>query len=223
LTSPRSSAYSGADERSLGDDAIQTTDLPIIPIGATPDGTLRRIYEEALRRFAERGYHGTSIREIAEACGIKPSSIYAHIASKEQILHDLILVGHREHHDRLRDALLDAGADPDDQLRAVVGAHVRMHAELPMLATVANNELHALSSDLAEEIVEIRDRAVQMIVDVIERGVRLGRFRCDDPFLATAIMGAAGIRVAVWLPADDRYDTDRVVASYADYALKLVS
>lgn len=98
-----------------------------------------------------------------------------------------------------------------------------MHAELPMLATVANNELHALSSDVAQEIVEIRDRAVQMIVDVIERGVRVGRFDCDDPFLATAIMGAAGIRVAVWLPADGRYDADRIVASYADYAVKLVS
>ena len=195
----------------------------ILPARATSDGTLRRIYEEALRRFAERGYHGTSIREIAEACGIKPSSIYAHVPSKDRILHDLILLGHEEHRDRLRDALLDAGSDPDDQLRAVVGAHVRMHAELPMLATVANNELHALPSDSVEPITEIRDQAVQMIVDVIERGVRLGRFHCDDPFLATAIIGAAGIRVAVWLPADTRYDVEQVVTAYADHAVKLVS
>jgi AcrR family transcriptional regulator len=195
----------------------------ILPASAASDGTLRRIYEEALRRFAERGYHGTSIREIAEACGIKPSSIYAHVPSKEQILHDLILFGHEEHRDRLRDALLDAGSDPADQLRAVVGAHVRMHAELPMLATVANNELHALAPEVAQGITEIRDQAVQMIVDVIERGVRLGRFHCDDVFLATAIMGAAGIRVAVWLPDDANYDAEQVVASYADYAVKLVS
>ena len=200
---------------------LTTTD--ILPARAASDGTRRRIYEEALRRFAERGYHGTSVRDIAEACGIKPSSIYAHIPSKEQILHDLILIGHEEHRDRLRDALLDAGSDPADQLRAVVGAHVRMHAELPMLATVANNELHALAPDVAHPITEIRDQAVQMIVDVIERGVRLGRFHCDDVFLATAIMGAAGIRVAVWLPADGNYDVEQVVAAYADYAVKLVS
>jgi AcrR family transcriptional regulator len=195
----------------------------VLPARVSSDGTLRRIYEEALQRFAERGYHGTSVREIADACGIKASSIYAHFPSKEQILHDLILLGHEEHRDRLRDALLDAGADPADQLRAVVGAHVRMHAELPMLATVANNELHALPPDVTQPITEIRDQAVQMIVDVIERGVRLGRFHCDDPFLATAIVGAAGIRVAVWLPQDVNYDVERVVAEYADYAVKLVS
>jgi AcrR family transcriptional regulator len=195
----------------------------ILPARATSDGTLRRIYEEALRRFAERGYHGTSVREIADACGIKASSIYAHVPSKERILRDLILLGHEEHRDRLRDALLDAGADPADQLRAVVGAHVRMHAELPMLATVANNELHVLPHEDAKEITEIRDAAVQMIVDVIERGVRLGRFHCDDTFLATAILGAAGIRVAVWLPGDTTYDVERVVEAYAEYAVKLVS
>lgn len=200
---------------------LVTTEL--LPARATSDGTLRRIYEEALRRFAERGYHGTSVREIADACGIKASSIYAHVPSKERILHDLILLGHEEHRDRLRDAVLDAGSDPADQLRAVVGAHVRMHAELPMLATVANNELHALPPDVAQEITEIRDGAVQMIVDVIERGVRLGRFRCDDAFLATAILGAAGIRVAVWLPASGDYDVEHVVSAYADYAVKLVS
>jgi AcrR family transcriptional regulator len=163
------------------------------------------------------------VREIADACGIKASSIYAHFPSKEQILRDLILLGHEEHRDRLRDALLDAGADPVDQLRAVIGAHVRMHAELPMLATVANNELHVLPSDDAQGVTEIRDQAVQMIVDVIERGVRLGRFHCDDPFLATAIMGAAGIRVAIWLPQDGNYDVEQVVAAYADSAVKLVS
>jgi AcrR family transcriptional regulator len=200
---------------------LATTD--VLPARLTSDGTLRRIYEEALKRFAERGYHGTSVREIADACGIKPSSIYAHFPSKERILHDLILLGHQEHRDRLRDALLDAGSDPADQLRAVVGAHVRMHAELPVLATVANNELHAVPADAAQEITEIRDQAVQMIVDVIERGVRLGRFHCEDPYLATAILGAAGIRVAVWLPGDASYDAERVVASYADYAVKLVS
>ena len=194
-----------------------------LPARVSSDGTLRRIYEEALRLFAERGYHGTSVREIADACGIKPSSIYAHFPSKEQILHDLILLGHEEHRDRLTDALLDAGAEPADQLRAVVGAHVRMHAELPMLATVANNELHVLPPVIAREITEIRDRTVQMIVDVLDRGVRLGTFHCDDTFLATAILGAAGIRVAVWLPDDATYDVERVVQAYADYAVKLVS
>jgi AcrR family transcriptional regulator len=195
----------------------------LLPPRASSNGTLRRIYEAALTRFAERGYHGTSVREIADACGIKASSIYAHVPSKERLLHDLIRLGHEEHRDRLRDAVLSAGADPADQLRAVVGAHVRLHAEYPVLATVANNELHALSPDSAAEITDIRDEGVRTIMEVIVRGVRLSRFTCDDPFLATAIIGAAGIRVAVWFPTRDDYAIEQVVEAYSDLALKLVS
>jgi len=201
----------------------------LLPPRAEGVGTLRRIYEEALVRFADRGYHGVSVREIADACGIKASSIYAHVPSKERLLFDLILMGHEEHRDRLRDALLGAGSDPAEQLTAVVAAHVRMHAEFQLLATVANNELHALSPQSRDDAMAIRADGVRMIVDVIERGVRLGRFTCDDPFLAAAAVGAMGIRVAAWYGserdyrADAHYSVDKIVESYAEFALKLVS
>ncbi len=201
----------------------------LLPPRADSDGTLRRIYEQALVLFADRGYHGVSMRDIAQACGIKASSIYAHLPSKEQLLFDLILMAHSEHREGLRDALLSAGSDPADQLRAVVAAHVRFHAEYSMLATVGNNELHALSSDKAVEIQAIRNADLQVFTDVIERGVKLGLFNCPDPFLATAMVGSAGIRVAVWFSAKDvypvgvDYTADQVAEAYAAFALKIVS
>lgn len=201
-----------------------------MPARADSDGTRRRIYEQALVLFAERGYHGVSMRDIAEACGIKASSIYAHLASKEQLLYDLILMAHEEHRDGLRDALLGAGSQPQDQLRATVAAHVRYHAEYSMLATVGNNELHALSEPNAAEIQAIRNADLEIFTDVIERGIKLGVFQCPDPFLATAMIGSAGIRVAVWfsvatdLYRDVRpYTAEEVAAAYADFALKIVS
>ena len=115
----------------------------LLPPRADSDGTLRRIYEEALILFAERGYHAVSMREIAQACGIKASSIYAHLPSKEQLLRDLVVMAHDEHRDQLREALLGAGSDPADQLRGLVGAHVRFHATYALLATVGNNEMRA--------------------------------------------------------------------------------
>ncbi len=195
----------------------------LLPPRAHSDGTLRRIYEEALTRFAERGYHGVSVREIADACGIKASSIYAHLPSKERLLYDLIVIGHEEHRDVLRAALLGAGSQPGEQLHSLASAHVRFHADYSVLATVANNELHALSPDSAAEIEAIRDEDLRIFIEVIERGVRLGSFKCDDPFLATAVIGAMGIRVAVWFPTRDDYSVDDVVGAYAGFALKLVS
>jgi AcrR family transcriptional regulator len=202
----------------------------LLPPRADSDGTRRRIYEQALVAFADRGYHGVSMREIADACGIKASSIYAHLASKEQLLCDLILMAHEEHRDGLRDALLGAGSEPEDQLRAIVAAHVRFHAEYALLATVGNNELHALAEINATEIQAIRNADLQLFTDVIERGVKLGVFNCPDPFLATAMVGSAGIRVAVWFslarelyPAGLDYTADQVAEAYADFALKIVS
>lgn len=211
--------------------AQQQTELvhSLLPPRADSDGTLRRIYEEALVRFAARGYHGVSVREIAEACGIKASSIYAHVPSKERLLYDMVVMAHDEHRDRLRDALLGAGSDPADQLRALVGAHVRFHIEYAVLATVGNNEMRSLAPSSAAEIQAIRDEDLRIFTDVIERGVRLARFHCRDSFLATAMIGSSGIRVAVWfpmldqLPAAKPYTVEEVVEAYADFALKLVS
>ena len=195
----------------------------LLPPRASSDGTLRRIYEAALVRFAERGYHGTSVREIADACGIKASSIYAHVPSKERLLHDLALLGHEEHRDVMREAVLSAGADAGDQLQALVAAHVRFHATYPVLATVANNELHALSPASAEAIVDIREDDIRTMQEVIERGVRLGRFSCKDSFLATAVIGAMGIRLATWFPARGGYDVEEIVEQFTQFALKMVS
>lgn len=211
--------------------AVEQAELStsLLPPRADFNGTLRRIYEHSLVLFADRGYHGVSMREIAQACGIKASSIYAHVSSKEQLLYDLIFMAHEEHREGLRDALLGAGAEPVDQLRALVSAHVRYHAEYATLAMVGNNELHALSADNAVEIHAIRSADLQLFTDVIERGVKLGVFHCPDPFLATAMVGSAGIRVAAWFVAQQaytgghEYTADEVANAYAEFALKIVS
>src|SRR5947208_7175397 len=96
---------------------------PLLPARAIADGTHRRLLEEALLLFGQRGFHGVSVREIAEATGIRASSLYGHLESKEQLLFELVIVGHEEHHDLLRRALLEASADPIDQISRLVRAH----------------------------------------------------------------------------------------------------
>jgi len=204
---------------------------------------LRRVQEEALVRFADRGYHGVSMRDIADACGIKASSIYAHVRSKAELLSGLALIAHEEHRDRLRAALLNTGSDPTDQLRSLVSAHTRFHAEYPILATVANNELHALPDESAATVQSHRDEGVRIFMEVIERGVKLGRFTCDEPVLVTAAIAAMGIRLAVWYRPKGQEGTvsyatrvwklfgslgksfsiDEIAERYAEFAIKLVS
>jgi AcrR family transcriptional regulator len=186
-------------------------------------GTLRRLQEAALLGFSERGYHGVSIRELADAAGIRVSSIYSHINAKEDLLLELMLIGHDEHRHVLLQALEGTGEDPRAQMPALVHAHVTLHATYPLLTRVCNRELHALSAPNAERVMQVRQESVELLLQPIERGVALGCFHCDEPALAAAAIGGMGIRVAEWFDPHGDVTVEAVARSYAEYSLKLLA
>jgi AcrR family transcriptional regulator len=173
-----------------------------LPEGTGPEGPRRRILEAALGLFAEKGFAGASIRDIATEAGIQSASLYAHYAAKEQILADLVLLGHEDHHARLGAV---SGID------ALVRAHVRWHAEYPRLAVVVNAELHALSPELAAPALTIRDRSTQLLIDA-----------AGGDWLAAAAIGGMGLRVANWFSAEGDFTVDEVADRYAEFAMAIV-
>ncbi|HUR77591.1 MAG TPA: TetR/AcrR family transcriptional regulator [Acidimicrobiales bacterium] len=188
-----------------------------LPPGTGPDGPKRRILEAALGLFAEHGFAGASIRDIATAAGVRSATLYAHYNAKEQILADVVLIGHEDHHDQLRAA--SGGGDSAAQLVALVGAHVRWHATNPRLATVANAELHALSPELAAASLALRDASTALLVGVVERGTAAGEFAPADVWMAAAAIGGMGIRVASWFTPTGDYSVEDVATAYSNFAL----
>jgi AcrR family transcriptional regulator len=195
----------------------------LLPPRATSDGTLRRLHEAALERFGERGYHGVSIRELAEAAGITVSSIYAHVRAKEDLLTELVLIGHQEHNELLRTALLDAAPDPRDQIRGLMRAHVHFHATYPLLARVANRELHALSAENGARVLAVRHGSEELFLDVIRRGMAQGVFSVPDAWLAVAAIAATGLRVAEWYTPESGYTPDEIAETYSLFAVRLLT
>jgi AcrR family transcriptional regulator len=194
----------------------------LLPLRLRSNGTLRRLHEAALLRFGERGYHGVSIRELAEAAGVTVSSIYSHVSAKEDLLAELMTVGHLEHNEWMRRAVEQAPAEPVAQMHALVHAHVSVHATYPLLTRVCNKELHALSPENAQRVMDVRHDSERLFLDVVERGVAGGVFRCDDPWLAVAAIGGMGIRVAEWYDPRGPYGVEQVAGSYADLALRML-
>ena len=87
--------------------------VPVLPEWDEPrPAGAQRLLEAAVVSFAERGYHGVSVRDLASAAGVKAASVYAHFPSKEALLAELVLHGHRAHHVAVREAILGAGSDP---------------------------------------------------------------------------------------------------------------
>jgi AcrR family transcriptional regulator len=196
---------------------------PVLPPRAQAAGTLRRLYETALLLFGERGFHAVSVRDLTRELGLQASSLYAHVPSKQHLLGDLIRIGHEEHRDQLRLALLEVGAGPGDQIAALTRAHVRLHATYPLLTRVCNRELASIPPDQRDGILAIRLEAERLFLDVIDRGQRLGAFSAVDPMLAVAAIGAMGIRVAEWWSPDVGVTVDEVAETYALFATKLLA
>ena len=193
-----------------------------MPPAETPTGTPGRILSAAVGLFSERGFAGTAIRDLAAAADIGSATLYAHFATKEHILAELLRIGYEHHLRVLNRALLEAGTEPADQLSALVRAHVSGHAEYPRLAIVVNHELDALGGDLAAPIVVLRREIRRVVTDVVMRGVERGDFRTAEPELAIIAIGSMGLRVANWWDADGPFSVERVAATYAEFALAVV-
>lgn len=195
-----------------------TAELPD-SVASSPRGV---VLHAALKLFAERGYSGASIRDIAAASGVQHATLYSHYPSKEHVLAELARIGHEEHLRRVRAALLDSQPDPSHQIVAYVKAHVSLHTDFQMLAVVANSELHMLSQKLGGPTFEMRKHAETLLVDIIQRGVDRGVFSVPDVWLAAAAIGGMGLRVAYWYTPEFEASAERVGAIYAEYALRML-
>lgn len=123
------------------------------PAAGNSESSVDRIRETALRIFAERGYHATSVRDITAASGVVPAALYNHFQSKADPLQDLILRGHDEIDKRVEAALAAPGLAPAERLARITRELARFHAEQTDLATLSNREFRALPEPQLQAII----------------------------------------------------------------------
>jgi AcrR family transcriptional regulator len=134
-------------------------------------GRREDVLAAALELFAERGFYGTAIPDIAAKAGIAAGTIYRHFASKEALVNEL----YRRSKLALGAALL-GGVPADADLRAqfhhLWWALVRFEREQPL--AFAFLELHHHGSYLDTESKSLELRVLMPIAAVIERGRTAG-------------------------------------------------
>lgn len=186
-------------------------------------GARQTVLMAALKLFAEKGYAAASMRDIASEVGVKPASIYSHYSSKEQILVELLEVGHREHYQQVSRAVASVAAEsPDRRLAAFMRAHVGMHAHYPMLATVVNTELHSLSAEAVKPILAVRQQSEALMAGIVDDGIEAGVFDVPHEWLALAVIGGMGLRVASWYTPDFELSPEAIAEVYVEYALRVL-
>ena len=119
-------------------------------------------------------------------------------------------------------ACLQSGTDPRDRLAALVRAHVQAHTDYPMLAVVANNEMHALSPAAAAPAAAVRRRSEALLAEVLAMGHQQDVFDIVHPEATAAAIGSMGIRVANWSPPPKAgLNPSQLANVYASLALRM--
>src|SRR6266545_6909138 len=180
--------------------------------------TTRRsqLTREAARLFAEKGYHGTSIADLAKAMGVQKGSLYAHIASKQDLLYETMRDGADAFHAEL-DEIPDR-LPATEKIRLALRGHLRVVAEQLDVATVFVREWRYLEGERRDEILIERRRYEERIRALFREGRELGRLRSDlDDATATLLALSAANWAYTWLRPGT--DTDELADRFFAFLL----
>ena len=163
--------------------------------------------------FSKRGFHGTSMRDLGKHIDLRGSSLYAHFASKDDLLWAIV-----DGAARAFVAAADAVAPelkPTAKLTALIEAHLRViGSELPY-ATVFFNDWSHLSDTRKQHLIAMRDDYQRRFADVIAAGAALGEFGAVDVDLATLVVLSALNYSYQWLDPDGRLGHAELAAAIA--------
>ncbi|MES1249000.1 MAG: TetR/AcrR family transcriptional regulator [Actinomycetota bacterium] len=171
----------------------------------------------AARLFAERGYHGTSTADLAEAMGVQKGSLYAHIESKADLLWEVARDGAAAFHAAL-DQVPEEGPAVE-RIRAALRGHLRVVAEQLDTATVFTREWRYLEGERRDAFLAERRRYEERLRSLFREGREGGELRTDLDDVAAALLALSAVNWAyTWLRpgADTDALADRFTALLLD-------
>jgi AcrR family transcriptional regulator len=184
--------------------------------------TSRRLIEAATEAFAERGYHATTTRDIANRVGMSPAALYVHFPSKVALLGQISRLGHEAAAQLIETAIDGAPADPVSRLREAAAAFAAWHAEHHRVARIVQHELAALPPDDLETVQRLRRSIERRVEDELTAGVAAGVMSVGDTRAVTRAILSLTVDVARWYDPSGRDTPEAIGALYADLAARMV-
>jgi len=186
----------------------------------------REIEDAASSLFRERGYSGTSVRDIARAVDIQGASLYAHVASKQEVLWSIV-ERTAIRFEAAADAVeaTDPGAvvfGPGMHLVSLVRAHVGVVTDDIERASVFVHEWRALDPGRRDDIARRRDAYEGRFRTAIADGVETGAFAPVDPATTAAYILTALNGLVTWYRPGGRLSARSIADIYADLSLRAV-
>ncbi|MFC4639079.1 TetR/AcrR family transcriptional regulator [Deinococcus hohokamensis] len=178
-----------------------------------------QILDSASRLFSERGYHATSMRDLAGELGMQGGSLYAHISGKEELLIEIV----NQASGQFDSALFTLRDDPRpaaEKLREAMFRHIRVVADNMDSATVFFHEWKHLSPEAYARVTSWRDTIDQFYRDLVTQGMAQGAFRADlDPKMTANLILSAVNWAYTWYRPGGQMTPRDVADHYADMLL----
>jgi len=180
--------------------------------------TREDILEAAAQVFREKGFHGASMQDIAEAVNLQKASLYHHVSSKQEILLALL--------DRALELLLERISaisiqkiPADKKLQEMTRSYLHLLTQNTDLSAVLLFEHRSLERKQHARHVPNRDKFEALWRDVLTEGVAAKIFKCDNPALsARAILGILNWTIT-WYRPNGPLEIDEIADHYSNLLL----
>lgn len=201
--------------------AVRSARDPVVRAGsprvrAKRERRREEILHAALRAFRHRGYHRTTLDDIARRLGVQKTALYHYFPDKEAILYAC----HRESLVELERIVAETRAlgSPRERLRHVIREHVRVMTDTLEGSPLAF-EVTAFSRAPRQEIIAARDRYERELRRILASGMRRGVFRKTDAKIAAfAVLGAINW-IARWYRPEGALQAGELGDRFADLFL----
>ncbi|MFQ5613207.1 MAG: TetR/AcrR family transcriptional regulator [Anaerolineae bacterium] len=181
--------------------------------------TDQEIRQAAVKIFREKGYHGTSMQDIADAVGLLKGSLYHHISGKQ----DLLMAVYENGMAAIIKPMEEIAASdlpPTAKLEKAITFHVCSIAEHLDEAAVFIHEERSLSPELRHRFVADRDEFERLFRGMIQEGIDAGQFRAVDvPLTTNAILGITNW-LAQWYDEQGRLSAEEIAAIFVDFVIR---
>ncbi|MPY47481.1 TetR/AcrR family transcriptional regulator [Streptomyces sp. K1PN6] len=169
--------------------------------------------------FSEKTYPVVGMRDISDAVGILPGSLYVHIRKKEDILMRIVEHGIQNYLDVIQAEIQSATTAPDRLRRAIV-AHMRVLAETLPQTRVAFHQWTYLSAPQQERVIELRGQYEEIFTRILRTGIRKKEIRrVKNPRVSVlAIIGMLN-SATEWFSPEGELSAEQVGQELADSAL----
>ncbi len=172
----------------------------------------------AERLFAERGFHATSVRDIAQALNIKAGSLYAHIQAKEELLWASVSAA-ADRFFAAVEPIVESDVVPIEKLRRVIAAHVRVVTDSAASASVYTTQWRHLTEPRRSEFAARRDAYEQMFRSLVRDCIREGTLADVDEKFATLLILSSINWVYQWYRPDGPMTPDEIARKLTNMLL----